>query len=96
MGVPWPRGAHRQSDSEAWPRVARDHSARAPRPRLYQGDLLEGLNVDAASFEEWLRADRERLRGLAVAALGRSTDSARPDTTSLLERDFALELDVQL
>lgn len=63
---------------------------------LYQGDLLEGLNVDAASFEEWLRADRERLRGRAVAALGRSTDSARPDTTSLLERDFALELDVQL
>jgi hypothetical protein len=63
---------------------------------LSRSTFARGLNVDAASFEEWLRADREHLRGLAVAALGRSTDSARPDTTSLLERDFALELDVQL
>lgn len=33
---------------------------------LYQGDLLEGLNVPQAGFEDWLAVERQRLRGLAV------------------------------
>src|SRR5262245_37151475 len=38
---------------------------------LYQGDLLEGLSVDEPAFEEWLLAERERLRELALEALAR-------------------------
>ena len=36
---------------------------------LYAGDLLEGLAVNEPSFEEWLVAERERLRELARGAL---------------------------
>jgi DNA-binding SARP family transcriptional activator len=36
---------------------------------LYHGELLEGLSVDEPPFEEWLLAERERLRGLALEAL---------------------------
>jgi predicted ATPase/DNA-binding SARP family transcriptional activator len=37
---------------------------------LYKGDLLEGFYVrDAPAFEEWLLAERERLRQLALHAL---------------------------
>jgi DNA-binding SARP family transcriptional activator len=38
---------------------------------LYQGDLLAGLAVDEAPFEEWLVSQRERLRELALEALAR-------------------------
>ena len=38
---------------------------------LYRGDLLEGLAVKEPGFEEWLAAERERLRELAVEALAR-------------------------
>ncbi len=33
---------------------------------LYQGDLLAGLAVKEAAFEEWLLGERERLRELAL------------------------------
>src|SRR5262245_51730039 len=36
---------------------------------LYTGDLLEGLNVTESPFEQWLMAQRERLRELATDAL---------------------------
>ena len=39
--------------------------------RLYRGDLLSGFVIDEAPFEEWLVAERERLRELAVEALAR-------------------------
>lgn len=38
---------------------------------LYQGDLLEGLNVNEDPFEEWLLSERERLRELAQEILAR-------------------------
>src|SRR5687767_2282423 len=38
---------------------------------LYRGDLLEGLGVQDAPFEEWLLAERERLRELALDGLAR-------------------------
>jgi DNA-binding SARP family transcriptional activator len=38
---------------------------------LYGGDLLEGLSLGEESFEAWLRAERQRLRELAVGALTR-------------------------
>lgn len=38
---------------------------------LYRGDLLEGLVVDEAPFEEWLVNERERLRDLALETLAK-------------------------
>ncbi|HKU43103.1 MAG TPA: hypothetical protein VJR89_33315, partial [Polyangiales bacterium] len=49
--------------------------------RCYRGDLLEGLIVDEAPFEHWLRCERERLRALFSEALTRlvaiDTEEAR-------------------
>src|SRR6266446_475329 len=38
---------------------------------LYRGDLLAGLAVDEAPFEEWLLGERERLRELALEGLAK-------------------------
>ena len=38
---------------------------------LYRGELLEGLALREALFEEWLLAERERLRELALEALAK-------------------------
>jgi DNA-binding SARP family transcriptional activator len=38
---------------------------------LYRGDLLLGFTLDEPLFEEWLRAERERLREAALEALAR-------------------------
>jgi len=38
---------------------------------LYRGDLLEGAAVTEPPFEEWLIAERERLRELVIEALAR-------------------------
>ena len=49
---------------------------------LYRGDLLVGLGFAETPFEEWLTAERERLRELAFEALARllahQTKSAEP------------------
>src|SRR5262245_6087446 len=44
---------------------------------LYQGELLEGLAVSEPAFEEWLLAERERLRELVLEALARLVDHHR-------------------
>lgn len=41
---------------------------------LYGGDLLAGLGEQSTAFEEWLLAERERLRDLALHALARLLD----------------------
>src|SRR5690606_22286066 len=38
---------------------------------LYHGDLLDGLTVRSAGFEDWLLVERQRLRQLAIDALTR-------------------------
>src|SRR5213594_395474 len=38
---------------------------------LYRGELLEGLALQEAPFEEWLLAERERLRELVLEALAK-------------------------
>jgi DNA-binding SARP family transcriptional activator len=38
---------------------------------LYQGDLLLGFTVSEPLFEDWLVAERERLREMALEALAR-------------------------
>ena len=37
----------------------------------YRGDLLAGLTIDEAPFEEWLLSERERLREVALETLAR-------------------------
>lgn len=37
--------------------------------KLYRGDLLDGFSLAAPAFEEWLRAERERLRSRAVTVM---------------------------
>src|SRR5262245_44258068 len=49
--------------AEATPQ-ALEHAA-----ELYRGDLLLGFNVNQPLFEEWLLAERERLREMALEAL---------------------------
>lgn len=63
---------------------------------LYRGDLLEGLAVAEAPFEEWLTSERERLQQLALRALTRLLehqlaagllDDALPTASRLLALD---------
>src|SRR5262249_39562333 len=67
---------------------------------LYRGDLLEGIAVDEAPFEEWLREERDRLREVAVEAFGKllghltrigADDRAVPVAVRLLARDRTQE-----
>jgi len=53
--------------------LVRDGSTRslAEAAALYQGDLLEGIRVKEPPFEEWLLAERERLREMVVETLAR-------------------------
>lgn len=41
---------------------------------MYRGPLLDGMDVRAPAFEDWLRAERERLRNLAADALAALID----------------------
>lgn len=57
----------------------RDAQSQVPAEReaciaLYQGNLLDGFDVRAPAFEDWLRAERERLRQLATSALAALID----------------------
>jgi predicted ATPase/DNA-binding SARP family transcriptional activator len=45
--------------------------ALAQAAQLYAGDLLSGFALDEPPFEEWLLAERERLRELVLEALAR-------------------------
>ena len=64
--------------------AAGDHASLERAAVLYQGDLLEGINVDEAPFEEWRVVERERLRELALEGLARllvqqtKSDTAEP------------------
>lgn len=58
-------------DVPAFERLARKRTAEAlaSAAELYVGPLLEGLTVDEPLFDQWLQAERERLREMALAAL---------------------------
>jgi DNA-binding SARP family transcriptional activator len=80
-----------------------EHVARSHDPdeleraaALYQGDLLEGISPGSAQFEEWLRAERERLHELALEAFAKllahqmkleATESAIQTALRLLSLD---------
>ena len=60
---------------------------------LCAGDLLDGISIRDASFEDWLQGERQRLRGLHEAALLGLLDSALPVATRerLARRLIALD-----
>ena len=53
-----------------------DDTALQDAAGLYGGDFLEGLPVDEPAFEQWLAAERERLRMLACTVHTRLRDGA--------------------
>ncbi|HEU4439312.1 MAG TPA: alpha/beta fold hydrolase [Methylomirabilota bacterium] len=61
----------REVDVAALERRVRQGTREALREAaaLYRGDLLEGLRVDEAPFDDWLAGERHRLRELALTAL---------------------------
>ena len=63
---------------------AEDPAALERAAALYRGDLLDGFSLKEEAFEAWLRAERERLRALAVQCLARLLD--RYGTTPDVER----------
>jgi DNA-binding SARP family transcriptional activator len=63
---------------------------------IYRGHLLDGFDVRAPAFEDWLRAERERLRNLAVGALSTLVDhqlAAANHNDALLHATRLLALD---
>jgi DNA-binding SARP family transcriptional activator len=63
-------------DAVTFERLAGEETdeALARATELYGGDLLDGFHVREPGFDDWLRVERERLRGLAVAAFSRLVD----------------------
>jgi DNA-binding SARP family transcriptional activator len=60
-----------------------DARALAQALALFSGDLLEGFRLREPRFDDWLHAERERLRGHAARALERL--STRPVASEALE-----------
>ena len=59
---------------------------------LYGGDLLDGLGVRDPSFEDWLAAERTRLREVTIGVLGRLTASlAEAEAVAMGQRLVALD-----
>jgi DNA-binding SARP family transcriptional activator len=56
----------------------------------YRGDLLEGLSLPERPFEEWLTTERDRLRELAIEALGRLL--ARQNTAGAADKTLQTAL----
>jgi TolB-like protein/Tfp pilus assembly protein PilF len=58
-------------DAAAFERLAGQRTAEALTAAvdLYRGDLLDGIDIREAAFEDWLRGEQGRLRTLALNAL---------------------------
>jgi DNA-binding SARP family transcriptional activator len=78
--------AYLESDVAEFERAVADGSPEALEraATLYRGDFLEGFHVSEAPFEDWLMAERERLRELALEALARLL--AHQSSSGLTER----------
>ena len=69
-----------------------DPEALARAAELYRGDLLAGLVVDEAPFEEWLLGERERLRELALEGLAKLLVHQRRGSAHEVATQTALKL----
>jgi TolB-like protein/DNA-binding SARP family transcriptional activator len=63
-------------DVDAFEQVAKsqDSTALLEASRLYRGEILQGVEIQEAGFEEWLLSQRYRLAELAADALARLLD----------------------
>src|SRR5262245_19450690 len=59
---------------------------------LYRGELLEGISLREAPFEDWLIAERERLRELALSAVAKLLRHQRDAGASEAALQTALRL----
>ena len=63
---------------------------------LYRGDLLDGIGIRDPAFEQWLRVERQRLRGrveeAAAGLMARSLAEGNPDRAAAAARRL-MELD---
>jgi len=75
-----------QADASRFERLVREGTSEAleQAATLYRGDLLHGFRLDEPGFEEWLVAERERLREVAIGGLGKLL--AHQATTTATER----------
>jgi TolB-like protein len=55
---------------------------------LYHGDLLDGLSIDEAAFDDWLRQERTRLQELALGVFQRLLEHYA--NTGAIERGIAV------
>jgi TolB-like protein/Tfp pilus assembly protein PilF len=82
------------TDVASFERLIRGSSAEELREaaRLYEGELLDGLEVRDPGFEEWLAAERVRLRDAALATLARLLERVEgTDAITLAQRMLALD-----
>ena len=83
------------TDVEAFTREAEAGSHGAALAR-YRGDLLAGLHVSGChEFDDWMSAERERLRAIAVRSARKAAESAlsaRDGSTALLSAQHGLLL----
>ena len=89
MGEPSPVRANRETialdpavidvDAVEFVRVAKAGELERAS-ELYRGELLEGLNLPNAGFEDWLLVERTRLHDLAVSTLTRLLASESGET----------------
>src|SRR5262249_35064932 len=65
--------SHVEGDAETFERCVAEATPDACEraAELYRGDLLAGLTLQEAAFEDWLMPERERLRELAVEMLAK-------------------------
>ena len=83
-----------EADVAAFERAVADGTPEALEraARLYQGDLLAGLVLAEAPFEEWLLGERERLRELALEGLAKLLAHQRKSGASETAAGTALRL----
>jgi len=82
------------TDVAAFERLARSDAVADLREatRLYEGDLLDGIAVRDSAFEEWLAAERSRLRETAIDCLTRLLEQQTgPEAIATGQRLLALD-----
>jgi DNA-binding SARP family transcriptional activator/KaiC/GvpD/RAD55 family RecA-like ATPase len=85
-GVDVDAAAFERLVARATPAAAKEAAA------LYAGDLLDGITVGEEAFEEWLRAERARLRETAIATLS----SLLADRTEAASPEDAMQTAIRL
>jgi TolB-like protein len=71
---------------------SKDEAAIREAAELIRGELMEGLSVNEASFEQWLASERERFRLIACSIYERLSEAAKRDAKLEEALNFGLKL----